>query len=324
MNSLQVPKWNTFILVPIITTFIDKCLETIYKYNKEDTFYVYIVDQTVPGLDATALRNKYKNLMVIRTPKTTVHYTGNLGFSQANNLAVQLVTTPYFTMINDDVELVNKDWWQGVLDTFKLVEDADPERPAVLVNPASTRLADWSVGRASGDDFDIIPYRPEGFTDEDWEHLIHDEHYVNEHLTLKPDSVIDGVALYCSVFDTRRFLDIGYLDEKYFPATGEDYDYSCLAYMKGYRCVGTTKSWIFHWWSSSQKAAAKEDDVKSLMIPELSWNQNHVKWGKNFDVWGVKCEICGEHMRTKDDITATCEKHPDQLYEMPQTTTQIL
>ena len=27
------PKWNTFILVPIITTFIDKCLETIYKYN---------------------------------------------------------------------------------------------------------------------------------------------------------------------------------------------------------------------------------------------------------------------------------------------------
>lgn len=318
MLDLHQPKFNTFILVPIITTFIDRCLETIYEFNEKDSFYVYIVDQTVKGLDANALRDKYRNLMVIRTPKSTIHYTGNLGFSAANNLAISLVQTPYFTLINDDIELIHNDWWQGVLDTFSLVEEQTPDRPPVLVNPASTRLADWSVGRATGDDFDIIPHK-DSYTDEDWRHLCKDEHYVNEHLTLKPESVIDGVALYCSVFDTKRFKQVGWLDERYFPASGEDYDFSCLAYMRGYRCVGTTKSWVFHWWSSSMKAAQKDDDVKSLMIPELAWNHNHEKWGDKFDVWGVKAP-CGEAMRTKDGITAICPKHPEETYTMPETT----
>lgn len=260
--------------------------------------------------------------MVIRTPRSNVHHTGNLGFAQANNLAASLVQTPYFTMINDDIELIHKDWWQGVMDTFKMAEEAQPNRPPVLVNPASTRLADWSVGRASGDDFDIIPHKDE-YTDEDWRHLTQDDHYVNEHLTLKPNSVIDGVALYCSVFDTQRFLKVGFLDEKYFPGSGEDYDFSCLAYMKGFRCLGTTKSWVFHWWSSSMKAAQKDDDVKSLMIPELSWNQNHEKWGDGFDVWGYKAP-CGEAMRTADGITAVCPKHPEETYTMPESTTMPL
>jgi len=322
LEPLQPPKWNTFILTPIITTFIDKCLDTIYKYNDKDSFYVYVVDQTKNGLDANILRDKYKNLMVIRTPKSNIHYTGNLGFAAANNLAIQLVQTPYFTLINDDIELISSKWWQGVMDTFALVENQTPDRPAVLVNPASTRLADWSIGNADGDDFDIIPHKDE-YTDEDWRHLTQDEHYVNNRLTLRPNSVIDGVALYCSVFDTKRFLRVGYLCEKYFPASGEDYDYSCLAYMKGFRCVGTTKSWVFHWWSSSQKAAQKEDDVKSLMIPELNWNHNHERWGPGFDVWGYKAP-CGEAMRTTDGITAACPKHPEETYRMPDTITMPL
>jgi hypothetical protein len=311
------PKWNTFILVPIITTFIDKCLETIYKYNEPNSFYVYIVDQTVKGLDSTVLRDKYKNLMIIRTPKTNVHYTGTLGFSKANNLAIPLVTTPYFTMINDDIELLSSKWFQAVLDTFRMVNEATPDRPAVLVNPASTRLADWSIGAASGEDFDIIPYRPEGFTDEDWRHLTEDEHYINDRLTLKPNSVIDGVALYCSVFDTQKFLKVGYLDEHHFPSMGEDYCFSNMAYLKNFRCVGTTKSWVFHWWSSSTKAAQKDDEVKTLMIPELAWNNNNQEWGDSFDIWGQKAP-CGEHMQTKDGITAICPKHPEETYKIPQ------
>lgn len=316
-EPMQPPKWNTFILTPIITTFIDKCLESIYKYNELDSFYVYIVDQTVKGLDATALRTKYRNLMVIRTPKSNIHYTGNLGFASANNLAIQLVQTPYFTLINDDIVLLHKDWWQGVLDTFQQVEEATPDRPAVLVNPASTRLADWSIGASSGEHFDIISQKDD-YTNEDWQFLINSDHYINDRLTLKPNTVIDGVALYCSVFDTKRFLEIGYICERYYPACGEDYDYSCLAYMKGFRCVGTTKSWVFHWWSSSQKAAQVDDDVKSLMIPELAWNQNHERWGEGFDVWGYKAP-CGEAMRTTDGITAICPKHPEETYKMPDT-----
>lgn len=292
-------------------------LETLYRHT-DNIFYVYIIDQSIEGVDANTLRDKYPNLMVIRTPKSDVHYTGNLGFAQATNLGVKLVITPYFMMVNDDVEFLHPAWWDGVLDTFKLVERATPESPAMIVNPASVRLADWSVGRASGDDFDIIPYKPD-YTDEDWRHLTEDDHYINEHLTIKPGSVIDGVTMYASVVDTKKFLEVGMLDEKYFPGAGEDYDYSCLSRMYGYRCVGTTLSWVFHHWSSSFKSMRDEEYIQQLKVPELNWNQNHDKWGPGFDIWGYKCPECGTRMETKDGLMAYCP-NDNQIYNMPEQT----
>jgi len=321
--KLYPPKFNTFIIITVVTTNIERCLETIYKYTDKGGFYVYIIDVSVKGVDANKLRDQYENLMVIRSPKSDVHPTGNLGFAGATNLGISLVQTPYFTMLNDDVEFIHKDWWQGVLDTFQQVQEATPDAPAVMVCPASIRLADWSVGRVKGDDFDILPYKQD-YTEDDWKFLTQEKHYVNEHLTIQPDSVFDGVTMYACVCDTRRFLDIGMLDEKYFPGSGEDYDYSCLARMKGYRSVATTKSWVFHHWSSTFRALADEkEEVKSLQIPELNWNQNHEKWGKGFDIWGYRCPKCNERMETKDGIIATCPRD-GEIYNMPETVSMPL
>lgn len=311
-----MPKELTVIVPLIRDDLVERMLETLYEHT-EHMFYVYIIDQSIRGVDANKLRDKYKNLMVIRSPKSDVHYTGNLGFASATNLGIQLVQTPYFMMLNDDCEMVHPLWWSGVMDTFKMVEKATPSSPAVIVNPASIRLADWSVGRPEGEDFDIIPYK-KNFTDEDWRHLVEDEHYINEHLTIKPKSVFDGVTMYASVCDTQKFLEIGLLDERYHPGAGEDYDYSCRARMCGYRSVSTTLSWVWHHWSSSFKSLRDEEEIQQLKIPELAWNHNHEKWGPNFDIWGIKCPECKEIMLTKDDLVATCSKHPKQTYKMPE------
>lgn len=316
---MEQPKLLTVITPVIRPDLIERMIETLYKHT-EPIFYLFLIDQTVHGLDATRLRNTYKNLMVIRTPKSDVHHTGNLGFAQATNLGITLVQTPYFMMCNDDIEFIHKGWWQGVMDTFDKVEQATPTRPAVIVNPSSTRLADWSVGLPSGQHHDIIPYQ-EDYSDADWRFLINEPHYVNKHLTIQPGSVIDGVTMYASVVHTQRFLEIGMLDERFFPGSGEDYDYSCRASMVGYRCVGTTLSYVFHHWSKTFLAIQEEDDVKSLMMPELAWNQTNEKWGDGFDIWGVKCPICSEGMRCGDDPNvASCPKHPDQTYQMPEST----
>jgi GT2 family glycosyltransferase len=313
------------VIIPVIRPdLIERCLQTLYEYT-EPNFYVYIIDQTVKGLDATKLRDTYKNLMVIRTPRSDVHHTGNLGFAQATNLGIGLVQTPYFMMCNDDVEFIHPKWWQGVIDTFAKVEEATPDRPAVIVNPSSLKLPDWSVGLPAGQDHYIIEYK-EQYTDEDWNFLINEEHYVNQHLTIKPNTVIDGVTMYASVCDTRRFLEIGLLDEKYYPGSGEDYDYSCRAAMVGYRCVGTTLSYVFHHWSKTFKALQDEDDVVALQIPELNWNQTNEKWGDGFDIWGVKCPQCGKGMRclVDDKTMAVCSDHPEIQYKMPESTVSPL
>lgn len=316
---MQNPKFNTFIIPVILLSNIEICLKTIYKYNEKNSFYVYLIDMSVKGLDANDLRDRYENLMVIRTPKSDYHYTGNLGFAQATNLGISLVQTPYFTMLNDDVELINKKWWQGIKDTFEDVEKSTPDSPAVMVCAASIRLADWSVN--SDKDYDIIPYKTD-YSEEDWDFLVNESHYVNDQLTIQPGSVFDGVTMYACVCDTKRFLEIGLLDERYMPGSGEDYDYSCLARMRGYRSIATTKSWVFHHWSSTFRALREEkEEVKALQMPELNWNNNHEKWGRNFDIWGVKCSQCTTQMRCTDDPkVAHCPKHPEETYNIPDST----
>lgn len=315
MNS---PKLLTVITPIIRGDLVERMLDTLYQYT-EPMFYVYIIDQTVQGIDATRLRDKHQNLMVIRTPRSDVHHTGNLGFAQATNLGIQLVQTPYFMMCNDDVEFVHPGWWDGVIKTFDIVERQTPERPAVIVNPSSIKLPDWSVGREAGDDHYILPYKDE-YSDDDWNFLLNGEHYVNEHLTIRPGSVVDGVTMYASVCNTQRFLDVGMLDEKYYPGSGEDYDFSCKASMKGYRCVGTTYSYVFHHWSKTFKAVQEQDEVRSLMIPEIQWNGTSEKWGDGFDIWGVKCPECDEQMRcVGDGQYAQCSK-AHKVYKMPEDT----
>jgi GT2 family glycosyltransferase len=276
-------KVNTFVIPVIRPDLIERCLDTLYA-NTLPNFYVVVIDQTYNGLKLD--RDKYPNLTHIRTPKTYIHTTGNLGFAKATNLGISLVTTPYFTMCNDDVEFINRRWWGGVLEAFDRVDAATPDRPCMMVNPGSMKLPDWSVGRPSGDHHYIIPYK-ENYTDQEYDDLVNKPHYVNEHLTLMPGSVIDGVTMYCSVFKTGMFHEVGYLNEKFYPGGGEDYDYNCRANMAGYRCVGTTMSWVWHHWSMTLSTQDQEK-ISRLIDADLRWNNNNELWGEGFDIWGVK------------------------------------
>lgn len=314
-------KLCTFCIPVIRPDLIENCLRTLYRYTEPGTFNVIVVDQTARGLDVN-LRDRYQDLTILRSPKTKKFYTGNLGFQFANNLALKLTDTPYFCFLNDDVEFVSDKWWQGVLDTFDKVEKATPSRPALLVNVASIKLPDWSVGKPKGEDHYILPYK-EDYTDEDWDFLVNEDHYVNEHLTIKPGSVIDGINLYCSVARTDLLRKIG-IDDFWYPGSAGDYDLSNVASMWGYRCVGTTLSWIFHHWSVSFEAINEEDDIKDLAIPEIHVTDLRDKWWTNFELWGVNCPICGAILHTADGVLAICSKHLEQIYSIPQNTTETL
>ncbi len=317
------PKFNTFIIPVIRNDLIERCLYTLYRYT-EPNFYVIIVDQSIDGIDM-GLREKYKNLTIIRTPHSDVHYTGNLGHSQATNLAMRLVETPYVTFLNDDVEFINLGWWQGVMDTFEKVAKATPSRPALMVNAASIKLPDWSVGKPKGEDHYILPYKDE-YTEEDGRFLIDEPHYVNEHLTIQPGSVIDGINLYCSVVDTKRLLEVGLIDDYFYPGGANDYDLCARASMFGYRCVGTTLSWVFHHWSVSFQSIQDHENMRALVQDELKHEDLRDKWSDRFDLWGVRCtqEGCNEILHTEDGIKAVCPKHPDEVYAMPEQTISSL
>lgn len=297
-------KVNTCIYPIIRDDLIEKSLETLYKYT-EHNFYVYVIDQTVNGLPSRII-NDYVHLYF--RPRR------NLGFSKACNTAIRVVDTPYFTLCNDDVEFISSHWWQGVLNTFEKVDKATPDKPCVMVCPASTKLPDWSIGRPRGDHHYIVPHK-ENYTDEDWNFLVNEPHYINEHLTIQPGSVIDGVVMYAPVFKKDRFDRVGLLPEQFYPGSGEDYWWGARANMMGYRSVGTTLSWVFHHWSSS---LSNQSDYAQLINEDLRWNDNNADWGEAFDIWGYPCPVCSKRMTSDDGVTATCVDHPASLYSLPQ------
>jgi len=320
-------KENTFVIPIIRGDLLPRCLETLYKYTP-DNFYVIVIDQTKKGIDME-LRDKYKNLMIIRSPLTDRHRTGNLGFQKASNIGLALTQTPYITFLNDDVVFISDKWWQGIIDTFEKVEKATPTRPALLVTAASIKLPDWSVGKPKGEDHYIMPYK-DTYSEQDYDDLINKDHYINEHLTITKGSVIDGINLYCSVADTKKLIECGGLDELWYPGSAGDYDLCCVASMHGYRCIGTTLSWVFHHWSKSFRAIEEGEDVASLAIPALHHGDLKEKWGMRLnkegeevpihDLWGVRCTQCDEILHTDDGQRATCPKHSDEVYAIPENT----
>ena len=296
-------KENTIVIPVVRTDLVEKCLETLYRHTPPN-FYVYIIDNSADGIDKEIIR-KYVHFYV-RPGR-------NLGFSKSFNTGLKLCETKYITTCNDDIEFIDSRWWDGILETFDRVDTATPQRPCMLVTPSSIKLPDWSVGRPSGDHFYIKEYK-EFYTPEDWDSLVNEEHYVNQYLTIKPKTVIDGVTLYCSVFKTDIIREIGGLDERYYPGSGEDYDLCCRTNMIGYRSVGTTSSWVFHHWSSS---LSNLDDFKKIIDPDRMWNKTEEAWDSGFDIWGKKCPVCEENMRLdKESGFATCSKNHTQ-FEIP-------
>lgn len=311
----------TFAIPVIRPDLVEHCLDSLYQYTESGTFNVIIIDQTKKGLDVN-LRDRYRDLTVLRSPITEKFRTGNIGFQFANNLALKLTDTPYFCFLNDDVIFINDKWWQGVMDTFDMIDKSTPTRPALLVNVASMKLPDWSVGLPRGEHHYILPYK-ENYTDEDWDFLVNKEHFVNEHLTIKPGSVFDGINLYCSVTKTDVLRRIG-IDDFWYPGSAGDYCLSNLASMYSYRCVSTTLSWVYHHWSVTFAAINEEEDIKELAIPELHHTDLREKWWVNFELWGTRCPVCEGILHTEDGILASCSEHKDQIYPIPQNVVETL
>lgn len=309
-------KVNTFIITPILATHIDRCLETIYRYCEPDSFYVYLIDQTKHGLDGEVLRQKYKNLLYIRTPLSTVHYTGNLGFSGANNLGISLVRTPYFTLLNDDVEIISGQWWQSVMDTFAESEKHDPARLPMAVGSSSIRVLGASLGLDT--DIDLLPYKKE-YSQDEYDFLRYRPHEVTKTFTILPDTYGDGIMFFSPVFKTDLFRKhISNLPEQFYPGGGEDYWVSCLAYTKGFRIIGSSKAWVWHHFSSTFRAmAADVEDVQSLQIPELNWNNNLLDWTGRFTVIGCKCD-CGKTLEYTGNGRAICPIHTSIEVTVPE------
>ena len=294
-----------FIIPLIQSNYIKRYLETLYENTPID-FKVIVIDQT---LDKSGYaENKEKVHLWVNVYR-------NLGFSKAHNTgaALALREKPKFIVFsNDDIEFMNRRWWQGMLDTFA------QDKHIIGVNPDSPRVAMWGYGVNDGF-LDIIDYKP-SFTDTDYDFLLAGnfekvkaekkvklpdggEVAIPESFPARHTGVIDAVATWCTAFRTDMLEKIGLWDERFYPGSGEDYDMMARAYSKAYpdrniisedqhyRVVGTTKSWAWHHWTKSKIFFDQHPEYREKMAgKKVPYSDAAGPWRNdsegNFDVWG--------------------------------------
>jgi glycosyltransferase involved in cell wall biosynthesis len=281
-------KINTFSVAVVLPTFINRFLETLEKYT-EPNYQVIVVDNSREGV----LNRIHGKVTCYLRP----HH--NLGFAQSHNIAMKLATTRYITCANDDVEFVDNRWWQGILETF--AQNGDN---VVAVNPSSIKIPGWGYGLPG--DFYLLPYQ-ESYTKQDYDFLLSGKFDSVPDLPAtyprQSQWVIDGIATWCTVFDTERMNtalaeekhQFGvenpynlYFDEKFYPGGGEDYDLNARMYRLGRRMIGTSRSWVYHHWSSTRN----HEDLLPTIEQNRVWNNLDELWpsslnaGHKMDLWG--------------------------------------
>jgi len=228
---------------PLVDNFIDRALDTLYKYTDPDIFRVILIDQSVDGMYDKV---KDKVHLYIRAKRS------HLGFSQSMNTGWRLSTGPYTICSNDDVEFINSRWWPGIKEVFNTMPETIAVSPMCPVEPGwgygidsdNFQCPDWGV--VEGDK--ILPKKPDGtgfgyketYTEEDYDWLLK---YKGGH--------IEGMATWMPVFRNDAIDKVGYFDERFYPGGAEDYDWVARCYSAGFRAVSTCKSWVWHHWSGT-------------------------------------------------------------------------
>ena len=77
-----------------------QCLDSIFKYSKDVSFEVIVVDNASIHDDSRAVLSSYPGIVFIQSEK-------NLGFGKANNLGYKKATGRYVLLLNSDTYLLN-------------------------------------------------------------------------------------------------------------------------------------------------------------------------------------------------------------------------
>lgn len=271
----------TYIITPICDAFVARFVYTLYKYSEKDSFRLVIVDQC---------ENQFrKEVMDYVLPLTHlyIHPKHNLGYAKAMNegsLHALHWGTPYICMANDDIEIMDSRWIQGIYDTFEM----DKRIGAVV--PMSPRVAGWGYGVDYNPE--VLPYKTE-YTPEEYDFLLKGDFKDVKNLppTMPKQiggTVVDGAVFIMTYYKAEVLKDVGLLDEHFWPGSGEDMDWNARAYQKGYRVVSTSKSWVWHAWSKSKDLFASGELERPYYKPSSKqyWNNEGDLWPKGFDVWG--------------------------------------
>lgn len=278
----------TYIFTPICDKYIARALYTLYKYSEPGSFDVIVIDQCKDQFRPEVMA--YVKPLI----HLYIHPKRNLGYAKAMNEGMIHALhwkSDLICCANDDIEIIHPHWIRGVEKTFAM------HKNIVSVTPMTPRVAGWGYGVPGYPE--VLPYKEE-YTDADYEYLLKGDFRDKTEILPKTmpreigGTIVDGAVFIFTYFKREALEEIGLFDEHFFPGSGEDMDWNTRAYIKDYRVVSTSLSWIWHHWTKSKDlfASGELEDHYYKPLDHPYWNNIEDLWrpqdndGHHYETWG--------------------------------------
>ena len=205
-----------------------KCLKSLKDKTNYKNYKMYFIDDSGTGEIAKKIKKEFPWVDVSENKS-------NLGFSKSNNILIKKslkeYSPNYILLLNDDTEIVDKDWLGKMVE----VGESDPKIGILgckIIYPDGNLQWFYKNGKM---------------------HFLKTKENIEETKETFGNYEVTNVIGAC-LFIRRKVIDeIGFLDDKFSPAYGEETDFCLRAGKKGYKLfyLGGTK--IVHLGGSSTK-----------------------------------------------------------------------
>lgn len=230
-TSVVIPNYNGI-------KYIDNCLESLYKsMDDEYKFDIIVVDNGSTDGSLELIKDKYPGVILLELYENT-------GFAYAVNRGIELATTEYVLLLNNDIVV------DDCMVTF-LEQAIEEEKRAFSVNSMMLSMADENIIDGTGDYYCALGWAYARCKDKD----IRKYRYGLGKRELF--SCCAGAAIYRK----KVFDEIGLFDEEHF-AYLEDVDIGYRARIAGYINVLEESAYCLHAGSGSSGSRYNEFKIK--------------------------------------------------------------
>ncbi|OGE05000.1 hypothetical protein A3B51_02175 [Candidatus Curtissbacteria bacterium RIFCSPLOWO2_01_FULL_41_18] len=222
--SVIIVSWNT-------NKLLEDCLSSVYRFTKDVSFEVIVVDNGSQDKSADMVRQKFPQVKLIPN-------RDNLGFTKANNQGIKIAKGKYILLLNSDTYLIENSF-------SKLIKKAKTLQSLGVLAP-QLLSQDRTIQQSAG----FFPHLPQVFW---WMTFIDDlpggqflrPYHVDHDSFYNKDQNVDWVTAAAILVPTVVINKVGGLDEKIF-MYGEEVEWCYRIKKAGFEIYFTPATKIIH------------------------------------------------------------------------------